>query len=514
VTVTTDKPDPLIGVRLGDYLIQSLIGRGGMAQVYEGLDEKLGRRAAIKVMELQHDHSDEMTQRFIREARAIASLDHPGIISLYQFGEGPDLYYMAMKFVDGQTLLSILKRLRQQKKFMEPDRIVAIIDDIASALDYAHAHNVVHRDIKPSNIMLTDEGRGVLTDFGLTMQLGSDSTLGTAFGTPRYIAPEQAISSQRSVPQSDIYSLGVVLYEMATGQAPFDNDSPMSLALSHITSVPPMPQSIRPDVPHPVQMVILKALEKRPENRWQTATALANALRDAYNGIDPNIVLSQEPLDAPPMMPEVELEPVPSALPALIDHTALIPASALPQRVPRFRRRLVSPYALLGLVVLVGTILGGIVLYGAMTTARPIPSLAAIQPAPTVEARVRLIYTKDTFAIYNATGQQISLENVSFVRSDPSGRPLEAAIFGDKLHKQLPTGQCLQIRMRSSDERSLPLVCGPQTKPRIYEDPAIIFWAMRSDNDPVTTFQVNRRGRTLQTCSMRLNTCEFSLLNN
>src|SRR5438270_11032742 len=113
--------------------------------------------------------------------------------------------------------------------------------------------------------MLTEGDRAVLTDFGLTMQLHSDSTLGTAFGTPRYIAPEQAISSQRSVPQSDIYSLGVVLYEMVVGQAPFDNDSPMSLALSHITNMPPLPQTIRADVPHPVQTVILKAPEKKPE---------------------------------------------------------------------------------------------------------------------------------------------------------------------------------------------------------------------------------------------------------
>src|SRR5690349_18630400 len=234
-----------------------------MARVYEGYDEKLGRRAAVKVMEVYHEHGDEMTQRFVREARAVANLDHPGIISVYQFGEGQDLYYMAMKYVEGRTLLSILKQLRQQNKYLDPQHVMSIVSEVAAALDYAHSRGVIHRDIKPSNIMLTAENRAVLTDFGLTMQLGADSTLGTAFGTPRYIAPEQAISSQKSVPQSDIYSLGVVLYEMATGRPPFDDESPMSLALSHITNAPPMPQSVRADLPHPVQTVILKALEKR-----------------------------------------------------------------------------------------------------------------------------------------------------------------------------------------------------------------------------------------------------------
>src|SRR5262249_4826784 len=153
------RPDPLVGKRLGDYTIQGLIGRGGMARVYEGLDEKLGRRAAIKVMEVYHEHGDELTQRFIREARAVATLDHPGIISVYQFGEGQDLYYMAMKYVEGRTLLSILKQLRQQKQFLDPQYVVTIVADVAAALDYAHSRGVIHRDIKPSNIMLTSDNR-------------------------------------------------------------------------------------------------------------------------------------------------------------------------------------------------------------------------------------------------------------------------------------------------------------------------------------------------------------------
>jgi tRNA A-37 threonylcarbamoyl transferase component Bud32 len=502
-----EKNDPLLGTRLGDYTIQALIGRGGMARVYEGLDEKLGRRAAIKVMEVHAEHRDEMSLRFVREARAVANLDHPNIISIYQFGEGPDLYYMAMKFVEGRTLLSILKQMRQGKKFIDPSRVLSIITEVASALDYAHDHGVIHRDIKPSNIMLTTDNHAILTDFGLTMQVGTDSTLGTAFGTPRYIAPEQAISSQRSVPQSDIYSLGVVLYEMATGQAPFDSDSPMSLALSHITSTPPPPQSIRPDLPHPVQMVILKALEKRPENRWQTATEMAEALRDAYQGIEPNVVLTQEQLEIPP-----SLQGMGMASPGLAtgDQTAIVPASALPGALPLRRRLPGLPRRVVVLFVLVALVLGAAAILNQVFT----PASAGegrLPPTPTPAPRVRLIYSKDTFAIYNATGQVISLEGVTFVRNDLVSLPFEAALFGDRAHKALPAGQCLRLRMDTADDRAWPQVCGPQTRPMIIKDPNAIFWAMRDDKDPVTTFLVKRGGMTLQTCLMRLNTCEFSL---
>ncbi len=502
----SDRPDPLIGQHLGDYTIQGLIGRGGMARVYEGYDEKLGRRAAVKVMEIYHEHGDELTQRFIREARAVANLDHPGIISVYQFGEGQDLYYMAMKYVEGRTLLSILKQLRQQNKFLDQRHVANIISEVSAALDYAHSRGVIHRDIKPSNIMLTTENRAVLTDFGLTMQVGADTTQGTAFGTPRYIAPEQAISSQKSVPQSDIYSLGVVLYEMAAGRAPFDDESPMSLALSHITNAPPLPQSVRPDLPHPVQTVILKALEKRPENRWPTAMAMAQALREAYDGKEPDVVLSDEQLELPQLA--VSQAAAAGTIPAPLaegDRTALKPPPVLRPRwtTPRLPRWLWAAPVLLVLV------LGGFGLYNMMPKVAA-PAGSSPLATPEVPPHVRLIYSKDTFAVYNATGQPVSLENVIFVRDDPAARPYEASRFGDR-HKALPAGQCLRIKMDKVDDRAFPQVCGPQIKAQIFQDPSAIFWAMRDDKDPVTTFLVKRGDRTLQTCSMRLNTCEFSV---
>ncbi|MFN7210433.1 MAG: serine/threonine-protein kinase [Aggregatilineales bacterium] len=234
--------DPLIGTQLGDYEIRRLIGRGGMARVYEGYDSNLERSAAIKVITPQSEDSEEMKQRFFREARAVANLHHPNIVTVYQFGQGENLYYLAMRLLEGQTLLQKLKRLRTQKKFIETDLLLSVVDDVSAALDYAHNKGVIHRDVKPSNIMIESDRRAILMDFGLLMQQGGDNTLGTAFGTPRYIAPEQAVSSDRAVPQSDIYSLGVIVYEMVTGQTPFDADSAMSLALLHISTPPPPPR--------------------------------------------------------------------------------------------------------------------------------------------------------------------------------------------------------------------------------------------------------------------------------
>jgi serine/threonine-protein kinase len=511
LTNKTEKVDALIGTSLGDYTIQTLIGRGGMARVYAGLDPKLGRRAAIKVIELQHDQEQEVTARFIREARAAANLDHPNIVSVYQFGETDDLYYMAMKLIEGRTLLNLLKSLRKLKKYLEPEMIVSIISQIASALDYAHSKGVIHRDIKPSNIMLTDnDKRAILTDFGLTMQMGTESTLGTAFGTPRYISPEQAIASHKAVPQSDIYSLGVVLFEMATGQAPFDSDSPMTLALSHITNQPPLPQSVRSDLPHPVQTVILKALEKRPENRWQTATAMAEALRDAYKGKEPNVTITQEML---------EVTPQDSTTPAGVDQTALMPEVALPGR-PRAQAKAGQPNRLRTRLVLLILIAG---LVGIGVTVLKRREIAAIAPegpfaTPTAESyQVRLIYTKDSFYLYNASKETISLKDVVFIRSDffktQDQRGFPASKFGNLTSSGVGAGKCLQIAKKPIDPNNNPDVCHDPVGKWPYEDINFpyLLWALRNTTDTPDTFLVTKGTKVLQTCSMRLNTCEFSI---
>ncbi|MCC7207150.1 MAG: serine/threonine protein kinase, partial [Anaerolineae bacterium] len=275
--------DPLIGEQLGDYVIQRLLGRGGMARVYVGYDERLQRHAAVKVI-----HSDLLTvsdrteyaERFRREARAIARLSHPNIVGVYQFGEYEDGYYMAMVFIEGKDLRHLLHDYDVAGERMPLLEVLNIVRGIGSALDYAHSRGVIHRDVKPANIIVSVDNVPILTDFGLALS-AAEGSLGDTFGSAHYIAPEQAISSARAVPQSDQYSLGVCLYEMLAGRVPFDDPSAMSVALKHLNEPPPPLRERVPDLSPAVEAVVMKALAKDPAERYATVTDMAHALAAA-----------------------------------------------------------------------------------------------------------------------------------------------------------------------------------------------------------------------------------------
>jgi serine/threonine protein kinase len=276
-------PDPLIGQQLGDYTVISLLGRGGMARVYKGYDARLERFAAVKVIDAQLINSgdaEEYRQRFHREARSIARLRHAHIVNVYQFGEYGNLYYMAMVFVEGRDLGNILRQHAQQKTRLGYGQVIRIARDIAEALDYAHREGVIHRDIKPSNIMVMSDGHAILTDFGLALSV-PEGSMGNTFGSAHYIAPEQAVASNNAVPQSDMYSLGVVIYQMLAGKVPFDDPSAMSVAIKHLQEPPPPPTIYNPDLPSTAEAVMLKALSKKPEGRYPNGVALVNALENA-----------------------------------------------------------------------------------------------------------------------------------------------------------------------------------------------------------------------------------------
>ncbi len=295
------EKDPLIGRLVGDYRLDALMATGGMARIYRGEDTRLGRPAAIKV--LAHDDTnddDTLTKRFQREARELAKLEHPNIITIYQYGELEGLYFLAMKLIKGRDLAQEFKRIKADGQSMEVKRVVRILMQVASALDYAHANGVIHRDVKPSNILLTDDDTAILTDFGLVMQSSTQTTLGTDFGTPRYIAPEQATASHKALPQSDIYSLAVVLYELLTGEPPFTGDTPMEIALSHISDPPPPPRSKNPKIPVAVEEDLLRSLDKDPENRHRTAVEFMTAIQNGY-GID---TLDLPPITTMPVRPQ------------------------------------------------------------------------------------------------------------------------------------------------------------------------------------------------------------------
>lgn len=274
--------DPLIGKRLDEYRLEKLLGQGGMARVYRGMDIGLRRYAAIKVIDTPYRQDEDYIARFEKEARAIAQLDHPHIVTVYRYGRADNLLYLAMRYIEGADLLVILDKYEKDGQLMPTADVTRLVREIGSALDYAHKQGVVHRDIKPSNVMLNAEGSVYLTDFGLAL-LTDVGTMGKILGSPHYISPEQAVSSAGAVSQSDLYSLGVILFRMVTGRLPFDHEDVLELLMLHMTAEAPDPREFRPDVSPALAQVILRALAKEPAERYPSGRALSDALEAAVS---------------------------------------------------------------------------------------------------------------------------------------------------------------------------------------------------------------------------------------
>jgi len=276
----TQTPDLMIGRVIDGYRVERLLGRGGMARVYRALDENLHRHVALKVIDPRSGANLlDYQERFKREARAIAQLKHGNIVGVYRFGEVDSVYYMAMDYIDGVDLGWVLEDYDKDKTLMPHDEVYRVVRKIASALDYAHTQGVIHRDVKPSNIMINQREEPVLTDFGLVM-MATEETEGDIFGSPYYIAPEQAVNSAGVVAQSDLYSLGVMIYQMLTGVTPYDDGTPMQVAMAHMTKPIPDPQQHNPRLHKAFTPFLKKALAKEPEGRYESGRELTNALRD------------------------------------------------------------------------------------------------------------------------------------------------------------------------------------------------------------------------------------------
>ncbi len=276
------------GLTLGRYELRRRLAQGGMAEVYLAYDRRVKRQVAIKVL---YGRDESFVRRFEREARAVGAFSHEHILPLYDFGEQRPWYYLVMPYISGGTLRDYLLK---RKRFTLHEA-ASFTEQIASALQYAHDHGVIHRDVKPSNILLRRDGFAYLVDFGLAKaMLGAESLTGAGamIGTPEYMAPEQSngINDYRS----DIYSLGVILYQMLTGRVPFTAESPVAISLKHIQHEPPPPRSFNSEIPLAVEAVILKALTKDPNERYQEAHALSLAYWQALHNEQPGITTEEE----------------------------------------------------------------------------------------------------------------------------------------------------------------------------------------------------------------------------
>ncbi|NDJ53313.1 MAG: protein kinase [Chloroflexi bacterium] len=322
-----------VGRTISKVEIDRMIGRGGMAEVYLGRHTTLNRPVAVKVLQAHLLDDESQMSRFTAEAQSVASLRHPNIVQVYDFDVLDDRPYIVMELLDGLSLKEYLKALGKAGGTLSQQTVLRIITELASALDYAHERQIIHRDVKPANVMLRSEAGPidatrplsntvdtVLTDFGIARiaDASHKTASGVIVGTPAYMSPEQA-SGEKVTPSSDIYSLGVMLYELLSGRLPFDGETSASVLLKHMTEVPPTLEGATPEL----DLVLTTALAKRPADRFQTAGALADALRSALAGESP-VLMTGSIYETTPMPPMAQTNtPAPAA-------TATLPSPVPP----------------------------------------------------------------------------------------------------------------------------------------------------------------------------------------
>jgi serine/threonine protein kinase len=497
-TTSTTSDDGLIGKQLGDYRLTSRLASGGMAQIYKGMDYKLQRQAAVKVLHQNEFENDKtLAQRFQREARAVAALEHDNIITIYQYGEKENVYFIAMKLIKGKDLAQELSKVRKAGKRLDVERALRIMEQVASALDYAHKHNVIHRDIKPSNILIDENDKAVLTDFGLVLRPSVETTMGTAFGTPRYIAPEQAISSNKAVPQSDLYSFAVILYEILVGETPFNGDSPMEIALSHISDPPPPPRSKNPQIPAAVEKELLKALEKEPEKRHKTAMDLIKAVKKGYDlTAGGAAVSSMSSLSAADSKSLIDTSS--NTMPVTPDKPALTPrfgkkefTGSTSAKAQKGGSRLMG---ILALLIVIGAVAAFVL---SRNGSSPATTILGMNGAP-----VLLLYDENSFWMVNQGDYDLEMRNFKFVRSGDGGRD---DYNGTRISNGiLSVGGCYRISMRGQNIEN-PDACNSSGGDYNFEllvEPKNFFWRSETEDDTnVTSFDLMYDGRVITNCA-------------
>lgn len=286
------NPGMLLGER---YEIIDRVGTGGMADVYKARDQRLNRYVAIKILKQEYSGDVKFVSKFRGEAQSVAGLSHPNVVNVYDVGEDDDLYYIVMELVEGITL----KKFIEKKGRLDVNEAVGIGVQIAQGMQAAHDNNIIHRDIKPQNIIISKEGKVKVTDFGIAKAATSNTITSNAMGSVHYISPEQARGGY-SDEKSDIYSLGVTLYEMLAGTVPFEGDSTVTVALAHIQEEAKVLDEVDPEIPHSLAKIVMKCMQKKPDMRYMTASALIVDLKRALSEPDGNYVIISDVADDSP----------------------------------------------------------------------------------------------------------------------------------------------------------------------------------------------------------------------
>jgi serine/threonine protein kinase len=557
--------DRLLGAQLANFRIERLIGSGGMARVYLGTDVTLQRPVAIKVIDEKH-RDTAYADRFLSEARIVASWRHENICQIYYADKQEDLLYYVMEYIDGMDLSELLSSFISQGELIPHEDVILIGRGIARALDYAHERGVIHRDIKPANVLIDRDGRVILTDFGLAKDINRES-LQEVFGTAHYIAPEQAQSSESVVPQSDVYALGIILYEMLTGVVPFDDPSPVVVALQHVNREPQKPRAINPNLTPTTEAILLKALEKNPADRFQTAAKLMDNLERA---LEPAMSATASFMPLPPLPAGARAK---GALPvsgtSIIDRLAARPESSTRQKTQPLSQYLASQnlipaarapgkrrnYGMWISAILGALLLGWLAWYGynsltapppvarltpTPTTASPAPSETAAPiptptdtvtptpslvptataiPSPTVlhpgGLRFQIYYDQTSFQLLNSSGIRVEIRPIAFQRFNADGSLVTEFTGAEwaRYNLTIRDGTCMRIVITTfaSDEIYNPPECG-----NIYEavrnalrpDHVLNFWTVERG---APEFIVLWEGQEIARCEVDAGYCEIFL---
>jgi len=494
---------PITAEQFGRFQILEDIGRGGMSRVFRAYDPQSRREVAVKTLPYEYRNDLGFRLRFEREGQLVTGLQHESIVPVYEYGEQDGQPYIVMQYMPNGSLAQ-----RLLLGPLTPEEALGVLEPIARALDYAHSQNIIHRDIKPSNVLFDQDGRAYLADFGIASQAQSAWEADPAIsGTPAYMSPEQVLREALDE-RSDIYSLGVIAYEMLGGNTPFGHDTPMAVALMQVYDSPPPLQSARGVDLYAIEPVVRGALAKDPQERYPTAMAFVEAFRQVLQpgGDRPSVLPQQETRPASPESPSPPLaEAVPAAPPQRIAHIPAFP-EVIPSRIRQPKpaawhgwggRYIVA----MSLVSWVGMFLASIV--AALLWGR----------AQATTSDILVVYDASGMAVVNLSGGPLDLSDLTFQRVSPTGQATTSfsAIEWEKAGLQpvsrLGAGACYQLLNPAAELAPLtpgeapakPDKCKVSQGWLLAGQPDWLFWVPEGNNQ---AFQVRYQGRVIHTCQI------------